>query len=148
VQGAALACRRSNSAFGRVILGGLKKASESAERIHDAIVAAGSREAAHLMQKIRYLANIGVISPMLGLLGTVLGLVMAFDVIASGDVRHYLLAAALAKAMITTVAGLLIGIPAMALYYYLRARLLRLTTEMEEAADGLAQGIAEKGAGA
>lgn len=145
VQGAASACRKSNSAFGRVILGGLRKASDSAEKVREAIAAAGTRETAHLHQKIRYLANIGTITPMLGLLGTVLGMIMAFNIISSGDVRHYQLAAAIAKAMVTTAAGLVIGIPAMALYFYLRGRLLRLTTEMEEAADGLAQGIIEKG---
>ncbi|NQT54502.1 MotA/TolQ/ExbB proton channel family protein, partial [bacterium] len=145
VQGASSACRKSNTAFGRVILGGLRKANEPAEKIREAIAAAGAREAAHLHQKIRYLANLGTISPMLGLLGTVLGMIMAFNIISSGDVRHYQLAAAIAKAMVTTAAGLVIGIPAMALYFYLRGRLLRLTTEMEEAADGLAQGIIEKG---
>ena len=145
VQGAASACRKSNTTFGRVILGGLRKANEPAEKVREAIVAAGAREAAHLHQKIRYLANLGTISPMLGLLGTVLGMIMAFNIISSGDVRHYQLAAAIAKAMVTTAAGLVIGIPAMAIYFYLRGRLLRLTTEMEEAADGLAQGIIEKG---
>jgi biopolymer transport protein ExbB/TolQ len=46
------------------------------------------------------------------------------------------------------VAGLIIGIPAMILYFYLHGRLLRLTTEMEESADGLAQGIIERGGAA
>jgi biopolymer transport protein ExbB len=145
LQGAASACRKSKSAFGRVILGGLRKSTEPAEKIREAVADAGAREAAHLHQKIRYLANIGTITPMLGLLGTVLGMIMAFNIIASGDVRHYQLAAAIAKAMVTTATGLVIGIPAMALYFYLRGRLLRLTTEMEDAADGLAQGIIEKG---
>jgi biopolymer transport protein ExbB/TolQ len=49
--------------------------------------------------------------------------------------------------MVTTAAGLLIGIPAMALYFYLRGRLLRLTTDLEVVADGTAQVIIEKGAG-
>ena len=82
---------------------------------------------------------------MLGLLGTVLGMIMAFNIISSGEVRHYLLAAAIARAMVTTAAGLVIGIPAMALYFYLRGRLLRLTTHVEVIADSTAQVIIQKG---
>jgi biopolymer transport protein ExbB len=142
---AAATCQRTGCAFARVILSGLQKISEPAEKVREAIGAAGSRESAHLHQKISYLANIGTISPMLGLLGTVFGMIMAFNIISSGDVRHYQLAAAIAKAMVTTAAGLVIGIPAMAVYFYLRGRLLRLITHMEVVADQVAQNIIERG---
>ena len=145
IDGAIVTCRRSRCMFSRVILGGLRRVHEPAEKVRDAITASGSREAAHLHQKISYLANIGTISPMLGLLGTVLGMIMAFNIISSGEVRHYLLAAAIARAMVTTAAGLVIGIPAMALYFYLRGRLLRLTTHVEVIADSTAQVIIQKG---
>jgi biopolymer transport protein ExbB len=145
LKGAAGVCERSGAVFARVVVSGLRKVGEAPEKVREAIAAAGSREVAHLHQKIAYLANIGTISPMLGLLGTVTGMVMGFNVIASGEVRHYLLAAAIAQALITTVVGLCIGIPAMLVYYYLRARLLRLTTHMELAADEVATTIIEKG---
>lgn len=145
LKGAGAACERSASAFGRVVLAGLRKLGEAPEKIREAVAGAGSREVAHMHQKIAYLANIGTIAPMLGLLGTVTGMVMGFNVIASGEVRHYLLAAAIAQALITTVVGLCIGIPAMLVYYYLRARLLRLTTHMELVADEVAGTIIEKG---
>lgn len=145
LKGAAGACERSRSVFARVVAAGLRKLGDAPEKIREAVSAAGSRETAHLHQKIAYLANIGTIAPMLGLLGTVTGMVMGFNVIASGEVRHYLLAAAIAQALITTVVGLCIGIPAMLVYYYLRARLLRLTTHMELVADEVAGTIIEKG---
>lgn len=145
LRGATATCEKTRCVFGRVVLAGLRKLGERPEIIREAIEAAGTRESAHLHQKISYLANIGVIEPMLGLLGTVLGMILAFNVISSGDVRHYLLAAALAQAMITTAAGLLVGIPAMAVYFYLRGRLLRLTTHLEVVADEVAQTIVEKG---
>ena len=145
LKGAAGACERSGSTFARVVMAGLRKLGEAPEKIREAVAAAGSREVAHMNQKIAYLANIGTISPMLGLLGTVTGMVMGFSVIASGEVRHYLLAAAIAQALITTVVGLCIGIPAMMVYYYLRARLLRLTTHMELVADEVATTLIEKG---
>ncbi len=147
-RGAAAACERSGSVFARIVLAGLRKAGEPPEKVREAIAAAGSRESAHLHQKISYLANIGTISPMLGLLGTVLGMIMAFNIISSGEVRHYQLAAAIAKAMVTTAAGLVIGIPAMAVYFYLRGRLLRLITHLEVASDEVAQAIIERGEGA
>ena len=130
--------------FSRVILGGLRRVHEPAEKVRDAITASGSREAAHLHQKISYLANIGTISPMLGLLGTVFGMIMAFNLISTGEPRPYLLAAAIAKAMVTTAAGLVIGIPALAVYFYLRGRLLRLVTHMEVVADEVSETIIEK----
>ncbi len=145
MKGATGACEGSRSVFARVVLGGLRKLGEGPEKIREAVAAAGSREVAHLHQKIGYLANIGTIAPMLGLLGTVTGMVMGFNVIASGEVRHYLLAASIAQALITTVVGLCIGIPAMLVYYYLRARVLRLTTNMELMADEVATTIVEKG---
>lgn len=145
LRGAAATCEKSQSVFGRVVLSGLRNADEPADKVRDSIEAAGSRESAHLHQKISYLANIGVISPMVGLLGTVLGMIESFNVISSGEVRHYMLAAAIAKAMVTTAAGLLIGIPAMAVYFYLRGRLLRVMTDLEVAADTVAQSIVETG---
>ena len=144
-KGATRTCEASQCAFSRVILAGLRKLGEPADKIREAITAAGSREAAHLHQKLSYLANVGTISPMLGLLGTVFGMIMAFNIISSGEVRHYLLAAAIAQAMVTTAAGLVIGIPAFAVYFYLRGRLLRLLTHMEVVADEVGQAIIEKG---
>ena len=147
LKGAATACERSGCVFGRVILSGLRKAEEAVEapdKVREAVGAAGSREAAHLQQKISYLANIGTISPMLGLLGTVFGMIMAFNIISSGEVRPYLLAAAIAQAMVTTAAGLVIGIPALGVYFYLRGRLLRLLTHMEVVADEVTGTIIEK----
>ena len=147
LQGAAATCERSGCVFSRVVLSGLARAREARgapEKVRESVGAAGSREAAHLHQKISYLANIGTISPMLGLLGTVFGMIMAFNLISTGEPRPYLLAAAIAKAMVTTAAGLVIGIPALAVYFYLRGRLLRLVTHMEVVADEVSETIIEK----
>jgi len=145
IKGATRDCARAKCVFAKVVLSGLRKVSGPAEKIREAMAAAGSRESAHLQQKISYLANVGTISPMLGLLGTVFGMIMAFNIISSGEVRHVMLAAAIAQAMVTTAAGLVIGIPSMAIYFYLRGRLLRLITHMEVVADEVAGTIIEKG---
>jgi len=147
LKGATATCDRSGCVFGRIVAAALAKAGEALEapeKLREAVGAAGSREAAHLHQKISYLANIGTISPMLGLLGTVFGMIMAFNLISTGEPRPYLLAAAIAKAMVTTAAGLVIGIPAFAVYFYLRGRLLRLVTDLEVEADAVAESIIVK----
>ena len=147
MKGAAATSEKTRCAFGRIALAGLRRAGDTPEHIREAINAAGAREAARLHQKISYLANIGVLAPMLGLLGTVFGMIMAFSVISAGDVRHYLVAGALAHALVATAGGLIIGVPAMGLYFFLRGRLLHLTAHMELLADEVARSVIEKGEG-
>lgn len=95
----------------------------------------GTRQASSLNQQIVYLADIGTIAPMVGLFGTVLGMIKSFSVIANGidASRPMLLAGGVAEALVTTAAGLLIGIPAMAAYAYFRGRVQGLIADLEAA---------------
>jgi len=95
----------------------------------------GTREASRLNQRIVYLADIGAIAPMLGLFGTVLGMIRSFSVVASdiASTRPMLLAEGVSEALVTTAAGLLIGIPAMAAYAYFRGRVQGLIADLEAA---------------
>lgn len=95
----------------------------------------GTRQASRLNQQIAYLADIGTIAPMLGLFGTVLGMIKSFSVVASdiASTRPMLLASGVAEALVTTAAGLLIGIPAMAAYAYFRGRVQSLIADLEAA---------------
>lgn len=93
----------------------------------------GSREAALLNQRVAWLADIATIAPMLGLLGTVFGMIRSFSVMAN-DVaasRPMLLAEGVAEALVATAAGLVIGIPAMAAYAWFRSRAQEMISEME-----------------
>jgi len=95
----------------------------------------GTREASRLNQRIAWLADIATIAPMLGLLGTVFGMIRSFSVMAN-DVaasRPMLLAEGVAEALVATAAGLLIGIPAMAAYAWFRGRVQSMISEMEGA---------------
>jgi len=101
--------------------------------------AEGTRIASSLTQRISYLADIGSIAPMLGLFGTVLGMIKSFSVVAS-DVaasRPMMLAEGVAEALVTTAAGLLIGIPAMAAYSFFRGRVQALISDLESASTHL-----------
>lgn len=141
LESASRLCEREEAAFARVIGPGLKKALDFPHQVREAIEAAGAREAAHLNQKISYLSNIGVVSPMLGLLGTIIGMIRAFEAIAEQGSRYVYLAAAIYQAMITTYAGLMVGIPAMILFFYFRGRVLRLVMAMEEQAERVAESV-------
>ena len=95
----------------------------------------GTRQAAALNQRIAYLADIGTIAPMLGLFGTVLGMIKSFSVVASDIVasRPIMLAEGVSEALVTTATGLVIGIPAMAAYAFFRGRVQSLIAELEAA---------------
>ncbi len=95
----------------------------------------GTRQAAGLQQQIVYLADIGTIAPMVGLFGTVLGMIKSFSVVAAdvSAAKPALLAAGVSEALVATAGGLLVGIPAMAAYAYFRGRSQRLIAELEAA---------------
>ncbi len=92
-------------------------------------------------QKIGFLSDIAVVSPMLGLLGTVIGMIKAFNAIAFniGAVKPIYMAYGVSQAMITTAAGLIVGIFSMIFYFYFRAKLhtiaIAIGDFLEESAD-------------
>jgi biopolymer transport protein ExbB len=102
--------------------------------------AEGSRQAGLLSSRISYLADIGSIAPMVGLLGTVLGMIESFMQISGGDVqgvRHMELSKGVSEALITTAAGLMIGIPALVFYSIFRGRVQKYIAELEAASTHL-----------
>jgi biopolymer transport protein ExbB len=105
--------------------------------VREVAEAEGSRQAGMLSSRITYLADIGSIAPMVGLLGTVLGMIKSFVMISGGDshgVHQMGLASGVAEALITTAAGLMIGIPALAFYSLFRGRVQKYIAELEAAA--------------
>ncbi len=108
--------------------------------VREVAEAEGSRQAGLLSSRITYLADIGAIAPMVGLLGTVLGMIKSFLNIAEGDVsgvRQMELAEGVSEALITTAAGLMIGIPALVFYSLFRGRVQKYIAELEAAATHL-----------
>jgi biopolymer transport protein ExbB len=108
--------------------------------------AEGVRLAGLWNQRISYLADIGSIAPMLGLFGTVLGMIKSFSVVASDIAasRPMMLADGVAEALVTTAAGLMIGIPVMAAYAFFRGRVQSMVSDLEAASTIL---MAQLGAG-
>ena len=96
----------------------------------------GSHQAGQLTSRITYLADIGAIAPMVGLLGTVFGMIEAFFQISSGavpGVREMGLAEGVSKALIATAGGLAISIPALAFYSIFRGKVQKFVAELEAA---------------
>lgn len=144
LDGASALCESRDCLLSRVMKPGLRSAQEGPEQVYESVQSAGTRETAHLRQKISWLYSIGYISPMLGLLGTVIGMVMSFNVIAWEGAKFVLLAAAIAQALTTTVFGLVVGIPAMVLYFYFRSKVLRISTGLEILSEEFSRMIAQR----
>ena len=95
----------------------------------------GTRVASSLNNRVTYLADIGMIAPLLGLLGTVIGIIRSFGALGAdlGTARYVLLSKGISEALVNTCAGLAIGIPAMVFYAFFRGRVNRLISELESA---------------
>lgn len=109
----------------------------SFENVRDVAQAEGSHQAGMLTSRITYLADIGAIAPMVGLLGTVFGMIEAFYHISSGQVagvREMGLAEGVSKALIATAGGLAISIPALTFYSIFRGKVQKYVSELEAAA--------------
>lgn len=95
----------------------------------------GATQAASLQNRITYLADIGMLSPMIGLLGTVFGIIRSFGVLASKATaessRNMLLASGVSEALVATASGLILGITAMAFYALFRGRVQSLISDLE-----------------
>ena len=133
-------CEESASPTVDVFSAVVKKWGRPSVEIEQTIIDAEDRIAPGLRRYIRLFSAIATISPLLGLLGTVVGMIRLFDAISSVDAlgRTELLAAGISEALLTTAAGLLIAIPALCFHQYFVARVERLIM----AIDGLAQDLA------
>ena len=95
----------------------------------------GTRVASSLNNRVIYLADIGMIAPLLGLLGTVFGIIRSFGALGAdvGSARYAALSRGISEALVNTAAGLAIGIPAMIFYAFFRGRSQKLISELEAA---------------
>lgn len=128
------ACAREPRALGRILRIALERAERPAPERELAVEDAGARELARLSARLRPLAAISVLAPLLGFLGTVFGMIQAFLDIAlkEGLGRPELLAAGISQALVTTAAGLCVAIPAQAACFWFRARIDRFAQRSED----------------
>jgi biopolymer transport protein ExbB len=130
------ACKAYPSFLAAVILHGLSEAEGGWAEIEKAMEDATAEQAARLFRRIEYLSVIGNIAPMVGLLGTVTGMLLAFKQVADteGNAGAAQLADGIYQALVTTVAGLIIAIPALGAFALFRSRVDQLVAEAAYAA--------------
>jgi len=128
-----------DSVLGRVLAGGLSRISDGYDAAKGAMEEVGEDEAMKLEHELGFVALIAQIGPMFGLLGTVDGMVQAFEVIASKNQtpKPSELAQGIGTALVTTVVGLWIAIPSIAFFTIYRAKLARLVLELGQISEGL-----------
>ncbi len=131
--------RTDDSFLGRVLSAGLAKLQTGYAESIEAMQEMGEEETMKLEQRISYIALIGTISPMFGLLGTVDGMVASFGVIAESvtQPKPSQLAEGIEMALVTTLVGLWLAIPAIGLYHFLKNRVARLVLEVGIVSEGL-----------
>ena len=133
IQAALEMCRRSNTPIARMVEKGIERLGRPMADVQNAIENVANLEVSRLENGLPFLATIAGGAPMIGFLGTVLGMVQTFmDMSAAGGtVDMALLSGGMYVAMITTVGGLIVGIPAYFGYNYLVAAIERLVFRME-----------------
>jgi len=124
--------KASRTSIARVLVTAIGHREEPVERLRERVEEAGRQEAAHLERFLPVLGTVAAISPLLGLLGTVGGMIVTFAVIQDqgmGNVAS--LAGGISQALITTFAGLCVGIPALVAHRFLLSKVDRLLLDME-----------------
>lgn len=131
--------RADESVLGQVLSAGLAKLSKGYNKALEGMQEVGEEESMKLEHRLSYMALIGNLSPMIGLFGTVQGMISSFQVIALGGAtpKPADLAAGISTALFTTLVGLAVAIPAIAAYNILRNRVTRLLLEVGVTSENL-----------
>lgn len=133
-------CKKNDSSFTRTLLVVMiflhRNPRANIDEVREVAEAEGSRQANILTRQISWLSDIGGLAPMIGLLGTVIGMMLTFTEMARGNfegVKQMQMADGISQAMITTAGGLVLAIPCMLSYVIFRNRIQKHITDMEVA---------------
>ncbi len=124
-------CENDPSAMAKILKAGFSHIQEGFEVIDEAISAAGDLEIEQMMQRLNWISVCGALAPMLGLLGTVQGMILTFATIAISGVQIGPLSLTISQALYTTAGGLVIAIPSVTFFYILRNSANRLVLRMQ-----------------
>jgi biopolymer transport protein ExbB len=128
-----LCMKEGNTIISKIVLAGLERRNPLDDSAREAMENTARVELTGMWQNINYLSDIVAVAPLLGLLGTVLGMIQAFHAVPlqSASVKTTLLAAGISKAMVTTASGLIVAIPALIAYSYFRGKVQQVTNKIE-----------------
>lgn len=138
IDGAKSICRETRGPVASICYQGLMRTDEPVENIERSIVSYGSVQSANLEKGCTWITLCIAIAPSLGFLGTVVGMVMAFEQIqTAGDISPTIVAAGMKVALITTIFGIIAALILQVFYNYILTKIEHITTQMEEAAISL-----------
>ncbi len=138
VDGAMEVCKSTQGPTASILYEGLKNAKQGPESVEKAIVAYGSVQMGLLEKGLVWISLFIGLAPMLGFLGTVVGMIQAFDKIeAVGDISPTVVAGGIKVALLTTVFGLIVAIILQLLYNYIISKIDGIVNKMEDASIGL-----------
>ena len=140
-------CEENGSPIASIFAHGIRKWGKSSVEIEQAIIDGGERQVSQLRKHLRVINGAATVSPLLGLLGTVVGMIESFNTIATKSAmgKSEELAAGIGLALLTTAVGLMIAIPALIMYMYLSGRVDALVIEMDGQAQRLVDSISAEG---
>jgi biopolymer transport protein ExbB len=142
IQDKHIAALQQNSPLGKILAAGLMNRYRDRTVIRESIEDTGRHVVHELERFIGTLGTIASLSPLMGLLGTVFGMIRTFNAITTAGIGNpTALAGGIAEALITTAAGLTVAIPALLAYKYLRGRVQALVVQMEKEAMKLVEAI-------
>lgn len=137
-------CERYDSPVARLVEKGISRIGRPLSDIQTAIENTGNTEVARLEKGLPILATIAGGAPMIGFLGTVIGMVMSFDQIQqAGDISPTIVASGMKVALITTIFGIIVALILQVFYNYILSKVEHLTSQMEESAVTLMDIIAK-----
>lgn len=138
VQAAAEECQKVRGPISAILFAGLQKADRGRDSMEKAISTAGTIEMSFLERGMVWVSSVTTLAPLLGFLGTVSGMINAFEAIAASEqVNAKLVASGISEALITTAAGLIVAVPATVAYNYFVGTIDRFVIEMEETSSEL-----------
>ncbi len=120
------------SALGRVLVAGLKKRTDGRFAVKEAMEHEGQLQVSYMERFLNLLGSIAQIAPLLGLLGTVLGMIDVFAVITEAGADKSGLASGISKALITTAAGLVVAIPSLFFHRYFSRQIEEYALQIEQ----------------
>jgi biopolymer transport protein ExbB len=136
-------CEENGSPAAQVFAGAVRKWGRPGVEVEQGVIDSGERVTNGLRRYLRMFYGVATVGPLLGLMGTVLGMIQTFNVIAAADAqgRPELLAGGIAKALLNTAGGLAVAIPASILYVFFVSRVDRLVIEIDRLAQDVANAI-------
>ena len=135
IEGAKDICRNTRGPVASICYQGLLRINESIEDIERSVVSYGAVQTANLERGCSWIKLCITIAPSLGFLGTVIGMVMAFDNIrVAGDISDTIVAAGMKVALITTIFGIIVALVLQLFYNYIVSKIEHITSQMEESA--------------